>query len=107
MVAEADSFGQGVGGEWIPLDVAVRASIAQQRQCSPLAQLNPMVHPCSLLLMSQKCIKPYSLKRGSLPQNDSPLNFFRLSLIERSLKAVISQKKVQEIPLSCVQNTNN
>ena len=106
-VAEADSFGQGVGGEWILLDVAVRVSIAQQRQCSPLAQLNPMVHPCSLLLMSQKCIKPYSLKRGNLPKNDSPLNFFRLSLIERSLKAVISQKKVQEIPLSCVQNTNN
>ena len=38
---------------------------------------------------------------------NSPLNFFSLSLIERSLKAVISQKKVQEIPLSCVQNTNN
>ena len=35
------------------------------------------------------------------------LEFFRLSLIERSLKEVILEKKVQEIPLSCVQNTNN
>ena len=76
-VAVGDSFARGVGGEYIPLDVAVRVSIAQQRQCSPLAQLNPMVHPCSFLLMSQKCIKPYSLKRGNLPGNDSPLNFFR------------------------------
>ena len=99
----ADSFLQGVGGEWIPLDVAVRVSIPQQRQCSPLAHLNPMVHPCSLLLMSQKCVKPYSLKRGNLPENDFPLKFFRLSLIERSLKAIISREKVQEIPLSCVQ----
>ena len=52
-----DSFARGVGGEWIPLDVAVRGSISPQRQWSSLAPLNPMVHPCSLFLMSQKIIK--------------------------------------------------
>ena len=37
-----------------------------------------------------------------------PLIFFRLNLIKRSLKSVISRgKQVQEIPLSWVQNTNN
>ena len=92
------------------MDTPRRSSASKYTTTATMLTVSPFKPNGSSLLSPFNESKMYQTllaERGNLPENDSPLNFFTLSLIERSLKAVILQKKVQEIPLSCVQNTNN
>ena len=91
------------------MDTPRRSSASQYSTTAIVLTVSPIKPNDSSLLSPFNESKMYQTLLAKNRQSTRKLflNFFRLSLIERSLKAVTSQKKVQEIPLSCVQNTNN
>ena len=91
------------------MDTPRRSSASQYSTTAIVLTVSPIKPNGSSLLSPFNESKMYQTLLAKKRQSTRKLflNFFRLSLIERSLKAGTSQKKVQEIPLSCVQNTNN
>ena len=87
-----------------------RSSASKYTTTATMLTVSPVKPNGSSLLSPYNESKMYQALLAKTKQSTRQrfsLEFFRLSLIERSLKAVILEKKVQEIPLSCVQNTNN
>ena len=85
------------------MDTPRRSSASKYTTTATMLTVSPFKPNGSSLLSPFNESKVYQTllakKRQSTRKWFSP-EVFRLSLIERSLKAIISQKKVQEIPLS-------
>ena len=86
------------------MDTPRRSSASKYSTTATVLTVSPVKPNGSSLLSPFNESKMYQTLLAKTKQSTRKqfsLEFFRLSLIERSLKAVILQKKVQEIPFMC------